>query len=120
VILEEGAVVGHATEVKNSIFLAKAHAAHFNYVGDSILGENTNLGAGVKCANFKLDHGEVKVLFEGKRIATGLQKLGLILGDGSQIGCNAVTSPGTLMGKGVLCNPCKYTSGFIPSHSRVK
>lgn len=120
VLMEEGAVVGHATEVKNSILLARAHAAHFNYVGDSILGVDSNLGAGVICANFRLDQGEISVFVEGIKINTGLRKLGLILGDGSQIGCNSVTSPGTLIGKQVLCHPCMHIKGFIPSGSKLQ
>src|SRR3989339_179364 len=120
VILEDGAIVGHSTEVKHSILLKRAHAAHFNYVGDSILGEDSNLGAGVICANFRLDHGHINVHIDGKKIETGLQKLGLILGDRSQIGCNSVMSPGTLVGKDALCYPCVHLQGVIPSGSKKK
>jgi NDP-sugar pyrophosphorylase family protein len=116
----EGAVVGHGTEIKNSILLERAHAAHFNYVGDSILGVDSNLGAGVKCANFRLDGKEISVQLDQKKIKTGLVKLGLILGDGSQIGCNSVTSPGTLIGKEVFCYPCIHIKGWIPSNSTYK
>lgn len=112
VILEEGAVVGHASEVKNSFFFQGARAPHFNYVGDSILGRNTNLGAGVKCANVRFDRKEIA--------ATGLRKLGVILGDESQIGCNTVTNPGTYVGRGVLCLPGTVISGFIPSRNKEK
>lgn len=118
VILEDGAVVGHSTEVKHSILLKRAHAAHFNYVGDSILGEDSNLGAGAICANFKLDHGKVSVRIDGKKVETGLQKLGVILGDRSQIGCNTVMSPGTLIGKDVCCYPCMHLKGTIESGSK--
>jgi UDP-N-acetylglucosamine diphosphorylase / glucose-1-phosphate thymidylyltransferase / UDP-N-acetylgalactosamine diphosphorylase / glucosamine-1-phosphate N-acetyltransferase / galactosamine-1-phosphate N-acetyltransferase len=120
VILGDGAVVGHSSEVKNSILLPGAHAAHFNYVGDSILGRNSNLGAGVKCANMKFDKKSVSVEIDQKKIDTGLRKLGLILGDTSQVGCNAVTSPGTLIGKKVFCYPCSHIRGSIPSKARVK
>jgi len=120
VLLEEGSVVGHSCEVKNSIFLKEAHAAHFNYVGDSILGEKSNLGAGVKCANFRLDRGEVGVWIEEKKIMTGLRKLGVILGDRSQIGCNSVTSPGTLIGQDVVCYPCMHIQGSVVSGSLRK
>lgn len=120
VIMEDGSVVGHSTEVKNSILLKRAHAAHFNYVGDSILGEDSNLGAGVKCANFRLDQGLISVNMDGKKLETGLLKLGLILGDRSQIGCNSVTSPGTLIGKDVLCFPCMHIQGTIPSGLKRK
>ncbi len=120
VILGDGAVVGHSTEVKNSLLLPGAHAAHFNYVGDSILGRNSNLGAGVKCANMRFDKKNVTVEIEKKKVDTGLKKMGLILGNNSQVGCNAVTSPGTLIGKEVFCYPCSHVSGSIPSHTRVK
>ncbi len=120
VILEDGAIVGHSTEVKHSIFLKNSHAAHFNYVGNSILGENSNLGAGVICANFRLDHGTVNVWIDNKKIKTDLQKLGVILGDRSQIGCNSVISPGSLVGKDVICYPCVHVQGTIPSGSKIK
>ena len=120
VILEDGAIVGHSTEVKHSILLKKAHAAHFNYVGDSILGQECNLGSGTACANYRLDQGKVHVWIDGARIETGLHKLGVILGDRSQIGCNSVTSPGTLIGKDVLCYPCMHIQGSIPSNSKRK
>jgi bifunctional N-acetylglucosamine-1-phosphate-uridyltransferase/glucosamine-1-phosphate-acetyltransferase GlmU-like protein len=112
--------VGHCTEVKNSIFLKEAHAAHFNYVGDSLLGKNSNLGAGVKCANFRLDQKDIGVWIEGKKVVTGLRKLGVILGDRSQIGCNSVTSPGTLIGQDVVCYPCMHIQGSVASGSLRK
>lgn len=120
VILCDGAVVGHDSEIKNSILFPRAHAAHFNYVGDSILGSDTNLGAGVICANFRLDHREIRVEIEGEKIGTGLTKFGLILGDHSQIGCNSVTNPGTMIGKNVFCHPCINVGGVIPSSSKIK
>ncbi len=106
VITGDGVVIGHTTEVKNALFLNGAHAAHFAYVGDSILGNKVNLGAGVKCANFRLDQRNIQVRFEGKKYTTGLRKLGAILGDGSQIGCNSVTNPGTLLKKRTFFEPC--------------
>ncbi len=120
VILSDESVVGHATEVKNSILLNRAHAAHFNYVGDSILGKNSNLGAGMICANLRLDQEEVCLFYEGKKILTGLKKLGLILGDDSQIGCNCVSNPGTVTGKKVFSHACLNIKGFIPSGTVVK
>jgi bifunctional N-acetylglucosamine-1-phosphate-uridyltransferase/glucosamine-1-phosphate-acetyltransferase GlmU-like protein len=99
-------VIGHSTEVKHSILLDGAQAPHFNYVGDSILGKGVNLGAGVICANFRLDHGEVIVEVEGKRFKTGLRKFGAILGDLSQIGCNSVLNPGVLLRKRTFSRAC--------------
>ena len=120
VLLGDGAVVGHDSEIKNSILFPRAHAAHFNYVGDSILGSDTNLGAGVKCANFRLDHKEIFVEIDGIKINTKRKKLGLILGDHSQVGCNSVTNPGTLIGKKVFCYPCVNLGGSILSDSKIK
>ena len=91
-------VVGHATEMKNSIMLNGAKAGHFAYVGDSILGNAANLGAGTKLANLKVIAGSIVIRMEGKRYNTERRKLGAILGDGTETGCNSVTSPGTLMG----------------------
>ena len=113
-------VIGHDSEVKHAIFLDKAHAAHFAYVGDSILGNEVNLGAGTKCANFKLDQTPIKIHINGERIPTQMRKLGAIIGDKTQIGCNAVTNPGTLIGQSVRCYPCLNIEGFIPSRSIIK
>lgn len=120
VVTGEGCVLGHDTEVKNSIFLNGAHAAHFAYVGDSILGNKVNLGAGTKCANLKFKNGNIKITSSGGAIDTGLRKFGAIFGDGVQTGCNSVTNPGTLMGKNSLCYPCVNVTGVIPSGATVK
>jgi NDP-sugar pyrophosphorylase family protein len=113
-------VIGHDTEVKSAIFLDRVHAAHFAYVGDSILGNDVNLGAGTKCANLRFDDGNIHILFEGKKKDTGTRKLGAILGDKVQTGCNSVTNPGTLMGKGSFCLPCVNVSGIIPAGAVVE
>lgn len=106
-------VIGHTTEVKHSIFLNHAAAAHFAYVGDTILGNNVNLGAGTKCANLRFDNGKVNVHDEGERIPTGLRKFGAVFGDGAQSGCNSVTNPGTILCPGATCNPCANVGGVI-------
>ena len=92
------AVVGHATEVKHSILLPGAKAPHFNYVGDSILGKDGNLGAGTKLSNLRNDGGEVHLRHNGERIPSGLRKFGAILGEGVALGCNSVTNPGVVLG----------------------
>jgi NDP-sugar pyrophosphorylase family protein len=120
VITGERCIIGHSTEIKHAILLNGAHAAHFNYVGDSILGNDVNLGAGVKLANFRLDHKEVFVLLQGQKILTGLKKLGAIVGDGAQLGCNAVTNPGTLIGPKAFCYPCVNIKGIVPSRAIYK
>jgi NDP-sugar pyrophosphorylase family protein len=116
----ERCVIGHDTEVKHSIFLNGVHAAHFNYVGDSILGNEVNLGAGTKCANLKLDQKPIFVSFLSQKIETGMKKLGAIMGDFCQIGCNVVMNPGTCLGKEVECYPCVNISGFFPSGVSIK
>ncbi len=114
-------VIGHATEIKHSIMLNDAKAGHFNYLGDSVLGNNTNLGAGTKLANFRFLPGNVTVRHEGSKLDSGLRKLGVILGDHSQTGCNSVTSPGTVLGKKCIIMPNTTTrSGYFPENSRIQ
>ncbi len=120
VLTGDHCVIGHDSELKHAILLDKAHAAHFAYVGDSILGNEVNLGAGTKCANFKLDQTLVHLHVNGERIITHMRKLGAIIGDKTQIGCNTVTNPGTLLGQSVRCYPCLNIEGFIPSYSLIK
>lgn len=120
VITGSKCVIGHDTECKGAIFLDHSKAAHFAYVGDSILGNDVNLGAGTKLANLKVVEGEVDVISpEGRPVATGLRKLGAILGDGVELGCNTVSSPGTVVGKGTLVYPLASIRGTIPANSIV-
>ena len=104
-LLGNGCTVGHTTEIKHSIFLDGATAGHFAYIGDSILGHNVNLGAGTKFANLKFAPGTISVVYEKKRYNTERRKLGAILGDDVQTGCNAVTNPGTILGCKSLVGP---------------
>ncbi len=120
VICGNKCVIGHATEVKNVLFLDNAQAAHFAYVGDSVLGNNTNLGAGTKCANLRFDNRPVSVFLDGRKVNTGLRKFGAVFGDLSQSGCNSVTSPGTLLGKGASIYPCANAHGVIPDGHSYK
>ena len=116
VLTGQDCVIGHGTEVKHSIMLNHAIAAHFNYIGDSILGNGVNLGAGAKCANLRFDHSPICIHIENQVIATGMKKLGAILGDGAQMGCNAVSNPGTLFFPNATCLPCMNVKGvFISS-----
>ena len=116
VILAPGAEVGAKTEVKRSLFLNKAKAAHLNYVGDSILGYKVNLGAGVKLANFKTFGSNISV--DGHE--TGLRKFGAILGDEVSLGCNAVTVPGTIVGKRTIAYNLAMLRGIIAADQVVK
>lgn len=113
-------IIGHDTEIKNVIMLDGAHAAHFAYVGDSILGNHVNLGAGVKCANLKFDKSVLTVTWNSFTINTGLRKFGAILGDNAQLGCNSVTNPGTIIGKNSAIYPCVNFGGILLSNHLVK
>ena len=104
-IIGDGCVVGHATEMKNSIMLNGSKAAHFAYVGDSILGNDVNLGAGTRLANIYLINLNIIIITDNKRYRTDLKKLGAIIGDGTQTGCNCVCNPGTLVGRSSLIFP---------------
>lgn len=110
-----GAVVGHTSEVKGSILFDGAKAAHFAYLGNSLLGRDVNLGAGTKLANLPLKRKEVRVVspIDGRVVTTGLKKFGAIMGDGSQTGCNAVLSPGTLLMPNTAVMPCVHYRGTL-------
>ena len=119
--LESGAIVGVNTEVKHSIFLEKARAPHLNYVGDSILGFDVNLGAGTVLSNFRHDGGEISIGTGAAAIASGRRKLGAILGDGVLTGCNCVLHPGCVIGAGTQLYPgVQLRSGVHPASSIVK
>lgn len=120
VIIGDRCVVGHSTELKHSILLNHARAAHFAFVGDSVLGNDVNLGAGVKCANLRLDGSPVAIRYHDQSISTGLRKCGAIVGDGCQIGCNVVLNPGTLFGKHAKCYPCLNIGGVVGEGLLVK
>ncbi len=116
-------VLGHSTEVKHSIFLNDAKAGHFAYLGDSILGGNVNLGAGTKLANLRFIKGNISIKYgkEKKCIDTKRRKLGAILGDQSQTGCNSVTNPGTVFGKQCMLMPnTTAKSGYYPDKSHIR
>lgn len=115
VIVGAGAVLGNACEFKHCLLLDGVQAPHFNYVGDSILGERAHLGAGVICSNLRLDQQEVTVRTPEGVVATGLRKFGAVLGDGAEVGCNAVLNPGTILGRRALVMPTTAFAGFLPA-----
>lgn len=119
VIVGNKCVVGHTTEMKSAVMLGDSKAGHFAYIGDSILGK-VNLGAGTKLANLKIVESAVVLSIRGKRYNTGLRKFGAILGDGVETGCNTVTAPGTLLGKGVLVYPNATVRGYHPPNTVIK
>ena len=130
VIMLPGSVLGHASEAKNSLFLPGAHAPHFNYVGDSILGHGVNLGAGTKLSNLGIlsekdeatgKRPTIKLTVDGVTYDTGLAKLGAILGDDVQTGCNAVLNPGCLVGRRTLIYAnLSLRKGYHPPDSILK
>lgn len=114
-------VVGHVTEVKQTIFCDDAKAGHFAYLGDSILGPRVNLGAGTKLANLRFAAGEVQIRHPGGSVNSGLHKLGAILGADCQTGCNAVTNPGTLLAPGGIILPNTTAgSGYHPPKTMIR
>ena len=115
-----GSLLGHASESKHSLFLPGAKAPHFNYVGDSVLGSNANLGAGVKLSNLRNDGKHIGIWLNDVRRETGLRKFGAILGDDAQLGCNAVTNPGTVLGKSSMVHPNTTVSGYHPDGSVLR
>ena len=115
-VLGADARVGHASEIKRSVLLPGARAPHFNYVGDSVIGTNVNLGAGVKLANFKTDGSTIAVADQ----ATGLRKFGAALGDGVSVGCNAVLAPGTVVGARTMIYAGALVRGEIAGDAIVK
>jgi len=120
-IVGDRCVVGHTTEMKASVMLNEAKAGHFAYIGDSILGGNSNLGAGTKLANLKIKEGTVQLKIDDRIIDSGMRKFGAILGDDVQIGCNAVTNPGALLGKGSMVFPVSSVrTGYYEPHSVVR
>src|SRR5690606_1981089 len=105
VIVGNGCVLGNSTELKNCIILNEAQVPHFNYVGDSILGYKSHLGAGVILSNVKLDRGEITVATPDGLVPTGLKKFGAIVGDRVEIGCNSVLNPGSVIGRDCIIYP---------------
>jgi NDP-sugar pyrophosphorylase family protein len=119
-IVGNDCVVGNSTEIKHSILFNKCQTPHFNYVGDSILGHRSHLGAGAILSNVKLDNTHVFVDVEGTPVDTGLRKFGALIGDHSDVGCNSVLNPGSIIGRGSLIYPNVCWRGFLPAHMIAK
>lgn len=117
VIAGENCVLGNSSEFKNCLLLDGVQAAHFNYVGDSLLGNGAHLGAGVICSNLRLDQGEVMVRLPNATLGTGLKKFGAVIGDRAEIGCNAVLNPGSLIGPRALVMPCTAFGGYVAANT---
>ena len=119
VIIGENCVIGNSSELKNSILLYHVQVPHYNYVGDSILGSHSHMGAGSICSNLKSD-GKNIVVHGDKEYETGLRKIGAILGDHADIGCGSVLNPGTIIGKNTQVYPLSMLRGCFPENSIVK
>src|ERR1700682_14393 len=120
VIVGDGVVMGNSGEFKNCIPFGEAPVPYFNYVGDSMLGYHAHLGAGVILSNVKLDHREIHVSATDGDIATGLTKFGAVIGGRTEIGCNAVIHPGSVLGRDCIVYPGANFRGVLPSATVVK
>lgn len=119
-IVGEDAVVGNSTELKNVILFNKVQVPHYNYVGDSILGYKSHMGAGAITSNVKSDKKLVIIKDEVEKIETGLKKVGAMLGDNVEVGCGSVLNPGTIIGKNTNIYPLSSVRGVIPENSIYK
>ena len=119
-IVGKGAVVGNSTELKNVVLFNKVQVPHYNYVGDSVLGYKSHMGAGSITSNVKSDKTLVTVKGKDVCIETGLKKMGAMLGDFVEVGCNSVLNPGTVIGRHTNVYPTSMVRGVIPADSIYK
>lgn len=119
-LVGEGAVVGNSTELKNVILFNKVQVPHYNYVGDSILGYKAHMGAGSITSNVKSDKSLVVIKDGDEKIETGIKKVGAMLGDCVEVGCNSVLNPGTVIGKNAQVYPVSCVRGVIRENSIYK
>lgn len=119
-IVGKGAVVGNSTELKNVVLFNGVQVPHYNYVGDSVLGHKSHMGAGSITSNVKSDKTLVVVKDAGEQIETGLKKFGAMLGDFVEVGCGSVLNPGTVIGSHTNVYPLSSVRGVIPAHSIYK
>jgi NDP-sugar pyrophosphorylase family protein len=120
VIVGERCVLGNSCEFKNCLLMDRVQVPHFSYVGDSILGNEAHLGAGAICSNLRLDQQPVVIRTGEATYETGLRKFGAILGDGAEVGCNAVLQPGTLLGRRALIMPLTAFGGHLPGNTLAR
>ncbi len=119
-IVGEGAVVGNSVELKNVIIFNNAQVPHYNYVGDSILGYKAHMGAGSITSNLKSDKSLVTIMYRGEKFETGLKKMGAVLGDNVEVGCNSVLNPGTVIGRCSNIYPLSSVRGYVEGASIYK
>ena len=116
VIIGDGAIIGNSTEIKNAVIFDGVQLPHYNYVGDSIIGYKAHLGAGAIVSNFRLDHRSVKIKDSRESKDTGLRKMGVLLGDFCEVGCNSVICPGSIIGRGCIIYPLSRVTGILPEN----
>lgn len=119
-LVGSGAVVGNSTELKNVILFDKVQVPHYNYVGDSILGFRSHMGAGAITSNVKSDKSLVTVTCGSEKLETGLKKFGAMLGDDVEVGCGSVLNPGTVIGRGTRVYPLSMVREAVPAGSIYK
>ncbi len=119
-LVGENCVIGNSVEIKNAILFDKVQVPHFNYVGDSILGYKSHMGAGAVTSNVKSDKALVVVKDGEEKIETGLKKFGAMVGDFVEVGCNSVLNPGTVIGRGSNVYPTSCVRGVVPENSIYK
>lgn len=119
-IVGKGAVVGNSTELKCTLLFDKVQVPHYNYVGNSVLGFKSHMGAGSITSNLKSDKSLVTVNVDGEKVETGMKKFGAILGDCVEVGCNSVMNPGTVIGKNTNVYPLSMVRGYVPEGSIYK
>lgn len=119
-IVGEGAVVGNSTELKNVVLFNKVQVPHYNYVGDSILGFKSHMGAGSITSNVKSDKKPVVIKSDKETVETGRKKVGAFLGDNVEVGCGSVLNPGTVIGRGSNIYPLSSVRGVVPADSIYK
>ena len=119
-IVGKGTVVGNSCELKNVILFNHCEVPHYNYVGDSILGFHAHMGAGSITSNIKSDRTNVVIRDGEEKCETGLRKMGAMLGDWTEIGCNSVLNPGTVIGRGATVYPLSAVRGCVPEGSIYK
>lgn len=119
-VISEKCSVGHAAEVKNTIMMAASKVANHVFLGDSIIGKDARLGGHCETANRKFDQSLIDFIYKDKKLHTGLDKLGLILGESSRLGGGVFTSPGTMIGKSTFVGTMASVAGYIPANMFVK
>ena len=119
-VVGAGVVVGNSTELKNVILFDRVQVPHYNYVGDSILGYKSHMGAGSITSNVKSDKTLATVSMDGHKVVTGLKKFGAMLGDNVEVGCGSVLNPGTVVGRNTNIYPLSMVRGYVPEGSIYK